>query len=778
MNMKWFACLVIGTSLAATGCPSIDKDPNEGATGPTVEFDPANKIVPFPNNLLINPATGKVTLPEQCNESPTAKALREGVLNTLDGFGTFETALSVTFTEPVDMASLTDHVLLYKRASGATAVDPNVATPVPIVVFPGTTIRFDAACANPASVDSVTIVARVPLEQKSTYTVALLDGIKTANGAAFNASFTWALVRSPTPVVTLDDSGNVVSDQTPLDPADPAQLAQLQGIDLLWKAHFKALQFLAGAGHPANTILLAWEFNTQTVTDPLDPDVATSVIADALAAPQGTTPLLLNSTLTGVAIGKTGIFANCQPGDDDTQCFLKISLGLAAAAPGSPGPVVYGTGNAVCAQINCAAIDDVLGSALGSKQYQIETPNAFTSATGNKPIPGPWNDPVHPTSTKSEAIGTLVVIPLGAIPATGYPTVVFQHGLGQSKTNALVIAGQLAAKGFATVAIDAVAHDSRAIRVSDDAAKGCADAPGSQRPDKGPSSSAAPQCYAPFLSSNLAATRDNIRQTIVDQQRLIAALKACGTSQCAKLKVDPAHIVYIGQSLGGIMGSLTTAISDDLQAAVLNVPGVGWVDILENTATLQISCSLVDSLIDAGILVGDKFNPATGTGLCSTPAWKDQPGYKQFSVIGRWVIDPADPANFTSRLATKKILIQEVVDDQVVPNVATNNEGALVGLMGMNADCFNPLAGQTAPSAAITTNITSNKFVKYPNIAPGTVGCTSGNTFTHGSLLRPAPSVTGVGTCNPGATGDAFCDGSFGTGRMQTDAITFLFVNK
>ena len=56
--------------------------------GPIVEFDPSNRIIPFPNNLLIDPMTGLVNLPAQCNESATAKATREQVLNKLDGFGT------------------------------------------------------------------------------------------------------------------------------------------------------------------------------------------------------------------------------------------------------------------------------------------------------------------------------------------------------------------------------------------------------------------------------------------------------------------------------------------------------------------------------------------------------------------------------------------------------------------------------------------------------------------------------------------------------------------
>ena len=119
------ANLLAGALLAFGACSnvSIDADQTVGTLpaidGPTVEFDPANAIIPFPNNLLLSPTTGKVNIPAQCGENATTKAVREGVLNTLDGFGTFEAAMQVTFTAPVDPTTLTGHVLLYKRATGA-----------------------------------------------------------------------------------------------------------------------------------------------------------------------------------------------------------------------------------------------------------------------------------------------------------------------------------------------------------------------------------------------------------------------------------------------------------------------------------------------------------------------------------------------------------------------------------------------------------------------------------------------------------------------------------
>ena len=760
---KWLACIALATSFGATGCPSITVDEDEvGPDGPTVEFDPSNKVIPFPNNLLLDPATGKVNLPASCNpnggtESATQTALRTGVLNTLDGFGTFKTTLNVTFTEAADLASLTDHVFVYKVTE-----NPGDSEPLPVTFIAGQTARFDADCENPAAVEQVTIVPLVPLDQSSTYVVGITEGVTTADGTPFLPSFVRALVRSAEQPVVFDDDGNVVSDRTPLDPTDPDDLATLQGIDLLWNAHKEPLLFLAAKGQPHASLLLGWSFNTQTVTDPLDASIATSPagVAQSTAALAGTIRL-------SVALGIN--LPNGVNGQQSLQALL-------------PANSCQGAGGI----LPCQAVGEIVVSGLIAKQYQIDTANAFDAT---KPIPGPWADPLSPPEVKNEAIQVFLSTAVNC-PVAGCPTVVFGHGLGSSKSSMFAIAAQLGALGFNVAAIDFVAHGGRAKQVSNDPAIGC---------NGSPTAPNQPQCFAPFLSPNLAGTRDNVRQSIVDIHSLIASLKACGIAGCnpsttgaGPVTIDPLHIVYAGISLGGIMGSAAVATSDSVNAAALNVPGVGWVDILENTQTLAIRCSLVDGLIDAGILTGDKFNRTTVTGLCVGEEWKLQPGYRQFAVIGRWILDPADPVNFTSKLAAKRILIQRVMDDAVVPNIATDTEGALVGLTAAAADC-GFLTGQVIlPSAAISTNPQTNKFVNYTNIAPGGAApCAAGNSFAHASLLAPTGRCVTTTTtiCDPrgavNANGcpnsevcNAAADGSFGTGRLQSDALTFLSANK
>ncbi len=779
---KLLASLLV---LAASGCPSVTVDEEEGADRAEIEFNPAGKIIPFPNNLLLDPATGKVALPQQCNESPTSAATRASI-NKLDGFGTYEPTLNVTFTEPVDLTSLANRVLLYQRVRAGTAQDPASAVPIPVIAIPGKAIRYGnqadlAACTDPAMIEQVTFVPTRALDQKSTYTVVLLDGIKTAAGPDFNASFTWTLIREPEPVVVIDDDGNVTTNRTPLDPFSTAGRASLAGIDLLWKAHATGLAFLAGAGHSSDQILLAWEFNTQTITDPFD-----ATVAGSPASAPTLLPLLGNQSLAALATARTGVFAQCPNNITDTQCLLRILLGAGN----------YTVGTATCAAAGCAAISDVLGSLLLSKQYQADVPNTLYTGTGTTAIPGAWSDPLKPTvvhdtnnanplaNDAQAKISAIVLIPQGTAPTAGWPTVIFQHGITRSRGDVLAVAGNLASQGFAVVAIDAVNHGSRAVRISNAASAdpdvNCVDVTvgiPSARPDLGPDPTAKSGCYAPVLSPDLAATRDSFRQTVLDIQQLVTSLKACGTTACGSLKVDPTKIMYLGHSLvGGNFGAIVMPFAD-IKAGVLNAAGAGWLDIIENTeATEQFQCPLVDALIAAGFLTGAPYDKVAMTGLCTTDAWKTMPGYRQFAAIGRWLLDSADPANFAGRLGAEKFLLQEIENDEVVPNIATDNLGALAGQPRADASCGIPFGGPSIPpSTAILAAPMQSHFLQYRQYAPGNAECLVGNTYSHGSLLKPEPSVLG-GTCNP-STG-ANCDGTFATVRLQTDAVFYLLSNK
>jgi pimeloyl-ACP methyl ester carboxylesterase len=792
--------------VAASGCPNITTDPGEGSglptvDGPTVEFDPANAILPFPNNLVLcqtgtdstgAPCTiGKVAIPPPACETDVQKEIRTGTLNQLDGFGTFEAAMQVTFTEPVDAATLDGNIVMYQRTNKGTSNDPGSAQVVPVALIKDTTLRFKTgACATPATIDAVTIVPKVPLTEKSTYTVAVMDGVKTASGKDYLPSFTWALVRQKDDPVTLDSQGNIESERTPLDPTGDANhngvmdSVELKGLDQLWKAHAMGMGFLEAAGKDRAKVLVAWEVTTQTTTDVLDPTVAGSPAStlqtSAFAGLQSIT-CNKNGTTCTRGIDRTALpYLLCNAGDSNTLCFLEIALG---SASGASGAGVYTAGQAICAQVGCANVADVLGGAMTTANYQ----QPITNPIGGTPIPGAWTDPLTPTAQGTAFLEVLAFVPVTAGPV---PTVIFGHGLTSSKNALFAFAPQLATAHFASVAIDFVDHGSRAVQITTDAALGC-----NGTPPLDPT--ALPQCFQPIFGPDLAQDRDNIRQTILDLERLVLATKACGATGCqsnntaTQLQVDTAHIVYAGQSLGGIFGTTTTAIQPDITSGLLDVPSVGLLDTIEHTDNFGLRCQLVDALIDKGVLVGDKWNKSSTapTGLCSDESWQMQPGYLQFAPVARWVIDPADGANYMAKLVAKKFFIQEVVDDHVVPNYATDIEGALGGVTPAMADPYAP--GGSSPSAALVAAPTSPKWLRYPTL-PATDVSTAGfgNLFEHPSLLRPAvgtPPEPGHCATAPanvcgsdtdcGGTAPCIFPGQLGTKRMQLDALTFLSLN-
>ncbi|MFT3697282.1 MAG: hypothetical protein QM831_29335 [Kofleriaceae bacterium] len=705
--MKCIAVLAI----VLAGCPDVSTDPGETtpvAAGPTVEFDPAAGIIPFPNNLTMcatgvdgtgAPCTiGKLAIPPSPCETAAETAIRTTTLNQLDGFGTFEAATQVTFTEAIDPATLDGNIVMYERT-------PTVQT-IPVTLVATTTLRFSGdACTSPEQVTAVNVIPDVVLDQRATYTIAVLSGVKTTTGADYEPSVTWALVRQADDPVIVDADNNIVSESTPFTPGTDD--AKLHALDQLWKAHAPAMQFLVGQGHALRDVLVAWEVTTQTTTDPLDPTVAGSP-ASALST-DGFAGL---ASLTA-SIDRTSLpYSQCGA-EPNTTCYLEITLGRGD----------YATGKAMCAEILCDQVKDVLGGVIASTTYQQLGP------TG---IPGAWTDPIAPAAQGEELLQAIVFVaassPLGA-------TAVFGHGLTSSKEALFAIGPRLAAFGVHSIAIDLVNHGSRAIQISSTGA--CAGTP---------SPTALPQCFAPFFTSDLAQTRDNLRQSVLDLQRVTNVIASCAATPCLTYQPDASEILYLGQSLGGIIGTTTTGITPAIRAALLNVSAVGLLDVLEHTDTLAIRCGLVDSLIDAGVLVGDKSDGAMP--LCADEAWQTQPGYAKFRGIARWVIDPADGASYMSRVAQKPLFLQEVVDDTVVPNYATDLQGALAGLTPLDADLATSV--EPLPSTNLE-NTTASVWLRY------TSG--NGNTFTHASLLQPANNAS---------------DGLFATARLQVDALTFL----
>jgi pimeloyl-ACP methyl ester carboxylesterase len=127
--------------------------------------------------------------------------------------------------------------------------------------------------------------------------------------------------------------------------------------------------------------------------------------------------------------------------------------------------------------------------------------------------------------------------------------------------------------------------------------------------------------------------------------------------------IDSTNINYIGQSLGGILGTLYTSVAPEVHRVVLNVPGASLPRIL---------------------LTSPAFAPVKAVFLQTLaaqipPILPGTPQFDTFVGVAQWVLDPADPQNQAlslmnaSNLPTdRKVLIESITNDQVIPNATTD----------------------------------------------------------------------------------------------------------
>ena len=162
--------------------------------------------------------------------------------------------------------------------------------------------------------------------------------------------------------------------------------------------------------------------------------------------------------------------------------------------------------------------------------------------------------------------------PASQMPPGGFPVVIYGHGLGDSQFGApTYIASTLAAKGFATLAIEVMGHGfgpgGVVQLISAAGAPAFVATPGrgialSPAGPIGPTDGC-------ILGGPLAV-RDCARQTAVDLFALVRTIQVTGG---LGLHLDPSRVSYIGQSFGSTYGSLFHAVEPGVGAAVLNTAG-------------------------------------------------------------------------------------------------------------------------------------------------------------------------------------------------------------
>ncbi len=231
-----------------------------------------------------------------------------------------------------------------------------------------------------------------------------------------------------------------------------------------------------------------------------------------------------------------------------------------------------------------------------------------------------------PQIVSTESLPFVLALPADA-GKQPFPVVILQHGHGGRKEWALYVAGYLAEQGIAVVAIDLVEHGER------------------------------PVTGHGFLDfGNIPAIRANFEQCVADVMRLVQALETDETIAALDFvpsgtgdglpDLDPGRLTLVGESIGAQVAAMVAALEPSVGAVVVNVGGGGYASTLQHYLG---DFYAEDIILKLGALVQTLFDRADPIHF-----------YRPYL--------PSEPGG-----QAVQILMQEVIGDFAMPNIATEN---------------------------------------------------------------------------------------------------------
>jgi len=628
-------------------------------------FDPGNQVtpvIPFPNNLAAVPlADGglRVNLPIPDGGSALEIQLRMG-LNTLDGFSTSAPIVSEN-SDP--LGALAGGLLDSASLHGGTGVLNLSPTGIPPQILPClncvSSLLIDGGVPdNPQQLQLVPGVLdggellTVPLQERSNYIAYFTDSLKTTDGGTVAATAAWALMRNRNPLV--DSSGNSLVSTVPnilAQQLEPARQSMKAALDALEQAK----------GITREHLVLASVFRTQSEATtlrqlrPVTMGFSPNPLFLFMSTP---TTFFGEIVVPNLLTGPGGVFNPGAPRAETIPFILFVPTGT----PTNPWPVA------------------IFGHGLTRSRLDSAALAAPSFIPGGMPviaIDEPWHGD-RAICTGSAPFLNSGAGPCGMIPAQN-------DDAACRDSSAEYCCEDSGCPFLSSSAGRCVPHDTSTRAPCDPSPT--ANPPGdvfcsNLSPSQGrclPDMMCEGAYFrldstgTPCVSgqnilnlTNLFATRDNFRQDVIDQTQLARTIQATGPGSLNVLlgtrALDPTKIHYVGQSLGGILGSLYVQVAPEIQNVVLNVPGGDLPTILLTSPAFEVAKEqFLETLAmqDPPILVG-------------TPAFDD------FIAIAKWILDPADPINAGYGVlngpglpGSRKALIQYITRDQVVPNPTT-----------------------------------------------------------------------------------------------------------
>ncbi len=623
-----------------------------------VTFDPANSIVPFPNDALRN--NGKVNLPG-CTSATDPMTLLTCGLNTLDGFS--------TLAPPVSESSDT------QGAVEQASIDPTSLSPLSVGLARALTSLPQDQQTTPSFTPCLNCLATaktpeelewkldVPLDEKTTYLGYVTGAMKDTAGKGVIANPIMALVRLANPL--FDGAHSTVNLLT------DAQAAALEPLRAAMKPAFDGLD---AAGIARSNVALAFAFTTQSEASVLDqlyayptvPPISQAISDSPLYLVDATAQYVATAGVLGApfaAIGKvfvgafvtplaiTGPGGTLDPTSPQPSVVPFVLYVPKSAAPPTGYPMtIFDHGLTRFRNDSIAIANTIAQAGRATIAMDLVDHGDRSSCTGSMAATGQTTDdtscadPVHQKCNEDPLVGRCVARSNATRAACSGP------------------AGDLACAAQnqgGCVQADQLCEGGDFLR----------DASG-----------------RPVISgwnlinlTSFFATRDNFRQHTIDTSQLVRVIKSAGLATLATTTFDATAIAYTGQNFGAMLGSLANAASPDTDRLVLDAMGGGLVQILlESPSFATQRAALLTQLSSLGMTAGT-------------------PSFDRFLRVAQWILDPADPSNVGARLGKRNAFIQFIEGDTLIPNDATvgfiaATNRASFALSPPSYGCTSPLA--------------------------------------------------------------------------------------
>lgn len=592
-------------------------------------MDKASQRMPLPFDVLIDPKTKLVSLPASPSDD-TREAAAKTQLNRVNGFGVAP-AVDFELTAAIDPRTATpDTVRVYEIDTGRQLR----AAAVRVLPTEGSAPCLSAVVSESCRRVLVTLAeAELPLRPKGRYAVVVEKGLRTLDGTPPRAMLMGHFVGAKNPLV---EQGRSQIAALSLEDAE-----RLEGV----RAEVAPLLDKLGREH----LIAAWPFTT---LDP-EPDLRA---AAGLPDQAGLDPHPAILRDTEVRPGLLGL-----PSKSEIDAFDEMFPPL---------------------------VEDVVGTVYVPRvrgvrrilEGTIAVPSTLDPTTRARRSDGAW---------AREDIRFVMTLPERPQAGGKVPVVMFGHGLVTDRRFVLMIAGKLAQQGFAAIAFDFPFHGLR-TRCTD---KTLAAIPNFFPEDvrkltpllkddilsmpacgSGSTCNASGRCathdgvvteYATIPMTDMPVAggsalidvedlphiSDRMRQALVDMSAVRRSLRLGDWAKLTGgIELERQRVYYTGQSLGGILGAVFVAVTDDVERAVLNVPGADLVGLFRESTYFKPQ---MDAFLEHEKLVDGSYEQA------------------RLLNVARWLMDTVDPHGVAHLLGKKQAMLQMSTGDIIIPNRVT-----------------------------------------------------------------------------------------------------------